>query len=198
MRPTIGKSWFPEFSPFPFRWLPARYGRWRSRSGGGRSHGAGRAGATRLEPADLWPTATRVREAGDCAGTGAPFRQRRGASVDEVEALLRGDCGSSKCLPTAVHEWRRCRARWTRRPRLAGEHLGDQPALVLFGRAGDARRLAARLHHVALIVGDLAGVATRSASAAGSGAQARGARARRRRPPLAGDWNPTTPGRRRR
>ena len=152
-------------------------------------------GATRLEPADLGQLLTRVREAGIARGPALRFDNVEAPSVDEVEALLRVVIAALEASPTAVHEW----------PSVSRVLDPEALASLLNISATSLRRylsgeretpddVAARLHHVALIVGDLAGAYNevgirrwfeRKRAALGGKAPAS---------LLAGDWNPDDPG----
>ena len=151
--------------------------------------------AATLESADVVRLVKRVREAGIARGPALRFDNVEMPSVEETEGLLRLVIAALEASPVAKHEW----------PAVSRVIDADQLAVLLGISVSSLRRyvtgerdtpddVAARLHHVALIVGDLAG--------AYNDVGVRRWFDRKRsslddRPPsalLAGEWNPDDPG----
>lgn len=151
--------------------------------------------ARRLDAADVVRLVRRVRDAGIARGPALRFDNVEVPSVDEAESLLRLVIAALEASPIAKHEWPAVSRV------LEPEHLASllNISLTSLRRYLSAERetpdaVAARLHHLALIVGDLAGAYndvgvrrwfSRKRTALGG------------RPPaalLAGDWNPEDPG----
>jgi hypothetical protein len=152
-------------------------------------------GATRLEAADVARLVSRIRDAGIARGPALRFDNVEVPSVEEAESLLRLVIAALEASPTATSEW----------PSVS--RVLDPEALAsllnisvtslrrfLSGERETPDDVAARLHHVALIVGDLAGAYNevgirrwfeRKRAALGGRTPAA---------LLAGDWNPDDPG----
>lgn len=150
--------------------------------------------ARRLDGDDVVRLVERVREAGLARGPALRFDNTAVPSVAEAEALLRIVVAALEASPVAKYEW----------PAVSSVLEPEQLASLLNISVTSLRRylagqrdtpdaIAARLHHLALIVGDLAGAYndvgvrrwfTRARSALGG------------RPPaalLAGEWAPEDP-----
>lgn len=115
-------------------------------------------GRRRLEAPDVSSLLKRVREAGIARGPALRFENVEVPTVGEAEALLRVVIAALEASPVATHEW----------PVLTRVLDAEQLAALLGISVTSLRRyasgerdtpdaIAARLHHVALIVGDLAG-----------------------------------------
>lgn len=112
----------------------------------------------RPDASDVSGLITRVRDAGIARAAAIRFDNVETPSVEETEALLRVVIAALEASPVAKHEW----------PVLARVLEAEQLASLLGISATSLRRyasgergtpddVAARLHHLALIVGDLAG-----------------------------------------
>jgi transcriptional regulator with XRE-family HTH domain len=148
----------------------------------------------RLDTSDVAGLIARVRDAGIARGPALRFDNVEAPSIEETEALLRLVIAALEASPVAKHEW----------PVLARVLEADQLASLLgisatslrryaSGERGTPDEVAARLHHLALIVGDLAGAYNEvgirrwfdRARAALDGKSPAAL--------LAGDWNPDDP-----
>ena len=148
----------------------------------------------RLDAAGVTRLLQRVRDAGIARGPALHFAHVEPPSVEETESLLRLVIAALDASPTPRFEW----------PAVSRVIDADQLASLLNVSVSSLKRyasgerdtpddVAARLHHVALVVGDLAGAYNevgvrrwfeRKRSALDG------------RPPaalLAGDWNPDDP-----
>jgi hypothetical protein len=152
-------------------------------------------GATRLESADVARLVSRIRDAGIARGPALRFDNVEAPSVEESESLLRLVIAALEASPVATLEW----------PSVSRVLELEALAALLNISATSLRRylsgeretpddVAARLHHVALIVGDLAGAYNdvgirrwfeRKRSALGGRTPAA---------LLTGDWSPEEPG----
>jgi transcriptional regulator with XRE-family HTH domain len=114
--------------------------------------------ARRLDPADVVRLVDRIRDAGIARGPALRFDNVEVPSVEEAEALLKLVIAALEASPVAKHEW----------PAVSRVLEPDQLASLLGISASSLRRylsgerdtpddVAARLHHLALVVGDLAG-----------------------------------------
>jgi hypothetical protein len=112
----------------------------------------------RLDDPDVSTLVERVRKAGIARGTAIRFGNVELPSAEEVQALLRVVIAALEASPVAKHEW----------PVLVRALDVEQLASLLGISVSSLRRhasgerdtpddIAARLHHLALIVGDLAG-----------------------------------------
>jgi hypothetical protein len=152
-------------------------------------------GATRLESADVARLVSRIRDAGIARGPALRFDNVEAPSVEESESLLRLVIAALEASPVATLEW----------PSVSRVLELEALAALLNISVTSLRRylsreretpddVAARLHHVALIVGDLAGAYNdvgirrwfeRKRSALGGRTPAA---------LLTGDWSPEDPG----
>ena len=116
------------------------------------------ADARRLEAPDVARLVERVRTLGIARGSALRFDNVEVPTVAETEALLRTVIAALEASPVAVHEW----------PVLSRVLDAEQLASLLGVSVTSLRRyasgeratpddIAARLHHLALVVGDLAG-----------------------------------------
>ena len=116
------------------------------------------ADAVRLDEADVTRLLQRVRDAGIARGPALRFDNVELPSVAEAEALLRFVIAALEASPTPRFEW----------PAVSRVIEVEQLASLLNVSASSLKRyasgerdtpdeVAARLHHVALIIGDLAG-----------------------------------------
>lgn len=114
--------------------------------------------ARRLEADDVARLVSRVREAGLARGQALRFDNVSVPSVEEAEALLRVVIAALEASPVARSEW----------PAVSRVFEPEQLASLLNISVTSLRRylsgerdtpdtVAARLHHIALIVGDLSG-----------------------------------------
>jgi hypothetical protein len=115
-------------------------------------------GATRLEPSDVARLVSRIQDAGIARGPALRFGTGEPASVEEAESLLRLMIAALEASPTATHEWPSV-SRVLDPETLAGLLNISASSLrrYLSGERETPDDVAARLHHVALIVGDLGG-----------------------------------------
>lgn len=154
--------------------------------------------ARQLEAADVARLVDRAREAGLARGPAMRLDNVEAPSAAEAESLLRVVIAALEASPVARFEW----------PAVSRVLEADQLASLLNISVSSLRRylageretpddVAARLHHVALVVGDLAGAYSdvgvrrwfvRPRTALGGKAPAE---------LLACDWNPEDPGPRR-
>jgi hypothetical protein len=111
-----------------------------------------------LEPADIGRLVKRVRDAGIARGPALRFDNVEVPSADEADALLRFVIAALEASPVSKHEW----------PAVSRVIDPEQLAALLGISVTSLRRylsgerdtpdaIAARLHHLALIVGDLTG-----------------------------------------
>jgi len=114
--------------------------------------------ARRLEAPDVARLVDRVRALGIARGSALRFDNIELPTVAETEALLRTVIAALEASPVATHEW----------PSVSRVLDAEQLASLLGISVTSLRRyasgeretpddIAARLHHLALIVGDLAG-----------------------------------------
>jgi hypothetical protein len=148
-----------------------------------------------LDSADVVRLVDRIRDVGIARGPALRFDNVEGPSIEETESLLRLVIAALEASPVAKHEW----------PAVSRVLDPDHLASLLGISASSLRRylsgerdtpddVAARLHHLALIVGDLAGAYNdvgirrwfdRTRTALGDRTPAA---------VLAGEWNPDDPG----
>ncbi len=152
-------------------------------------------GATRLESADVARLVSRIRDAGIARGPALRFDNVEAPSVEESESLLRLVIAALEASPVAALEWPSV-SRVLELEALAALLNISVTSLrrYLSGERETPDDVAARLHHVALIVGDLAGAYNdvgirrwfeRKRSALGGRTPAA---------LLTGDWSPEDPG----
>jgi hypothetical protein len=114
--------------------------------------------ARQIDTADVVRLVDRLRDAGIARGPALSFDNLEVPSVEEAESLLKVVIQALEASPVARHEW----------PAVSRVLELDQLASLLGISASSLRRylagerdtpdhVAARLHHLALIVGDLAG-----------------------------------------
>jgi hypothetical protein len=149
----------------------------------------------RLDAADLAHLVKRLREAGIARAPALRLDNVELPSVGEAEALLRLVIAALEASPVAKHEWPAVSR--VLDPELLAPLLGISVSSLrryLSGERDTPDDVAARLHHLALIVGDLGGAYNevgvrrwfgRKRSALGGKAPAA---------LLAADWNPDDPG----
>ena len=149
----------------------------------------------RLDAADVGRLMKRVRDAGIARGPALRFDNVEVPSVEEAEAMLRLVIAALEASPVAEHEWPAV-SRVMDPERLAGL-LGISASSLrryLAGERDTPDDIAARLHHLALTIGDLAGAYNdvgirrwfdRKRTALDGRTPAR---------LLAGEWNPDDPG----
>jgi transcriptional regulator with XRE-family HTH domain len=153
------------------------------------------ADATRLDAADVSRLVRRVRDAGIARGPALRFDNVEVPSVEEAEALLRLVIAALEASPVAKHEW----------PALSRVLEPEQLASLLGISMSSLRRyasgerdtpdaIAARLHHLALIVGDLAGAYNEVGIRRWFDRKRAPLDGRTPAALLAGDWNPDDPG----
>jgi hypothetical protein len=150
--------------------------------------------AGRLDADDVARLVRRVREVGLARGPALHFDNVAVPSVAEVESLLRVVIAALEASPVARYEWPAV-ARVLEPEQMAGLLNISVTSLrrYLSGERETPDEVAARLHHVALIVGDLSGAYndvgirrwfTRARAALDGRTPAA---------LLAGDWNPEDP-----
>jgi hypothetical protein len=151
--------------------------------------------ARRLDGGDLARLVRRVRDAGIARGPALRFDNVEILTVEEAESLLRLVIAALEASPVAKHEWPAV-SRVLDPDQLAAL-LGISPTSLRRYLSGDRDtpdQVAARLHHLALTIGDLAGAYNdvgirrwfdRKRTALGGRTPAA---------LLAGEWNPDDPG----
>lgn len=151
--------------------------------------------ARRLESADVLRLVRRVRDAGIARGPALRFDNVEIPSVEEAESLLRVVIAALEASPVARQEW----------PAVSRVLEPDQLASLLGISVSSLRRylsgeretpddVAARLHHLALIVGDLAGAYNEVGIRRWFGRKRTALDGRAPAALLAGEWNPDDPG----
>jgi hypothetical protein len=114
--------------------------------------------ARHLDAADITRLVGRVRDAGIARGSALHFDNVEVPTVEEAESLLRLVIAALEASPVASHEWPTV-SRVLDPERLAAL-LGISVSSLrryLSGERDTPDDVAARLHHVALTIGDLAG-----------------------------------------
>lgn len=114
--------------------------------------------ASRLETADVERLVRRVREAGIARGPALRFDNVEMGSVEEAEALLKLVVAALEASPVPRFEWTAV-SRVLEPEQLASLLNISVSSLRRYasGERDTPDEVAARLHHVALVVGDLAG-----------------------------------------
>lgn len=114
--------------------------------------------ARQLDAADVTRLVSKVRDAGIARGQALRLDNVEVPTDEEAEAVLRLVIAALEASPVATHEWP-----------AVGRVLDQEPLAALLGISVSSLRrylsgeratpddIAARLHHIALIVGDLAG-----------------------------------------
>ena len=151
--------------------------------------------ASRLDSDDVMRLVDRVREAGIARGPALRFDNAEVPSVAEAEALLRVVVAALEASPVAKYQWPAVSRVLEPEPLASLLDISvTSLRRYLSGERDTPDEVAARLHHLALIVGDLSGAYNdvgvrrwfaRPRSALGG------------RPPsalLAGNWAPEDPG----
>jgi hypothetical protein len=111
-----------------------------------------------VEPADIVRLVERIRDVGIARGPALRFDNVESPSPAETESILRLVINALEASPVAKHEWSAV-SRVLDQDQLAGL-LGISVSSLrryLSGERETPDDVAARLHHLALIVGDLAG-----------------------------------------
>jgi hypothetical protein len=152
-------------------------------------------GATRLEAADVARLVSRIREAGIARGPALRFDNVEVPSVEEAESLLRLVIAALEASPVATYEWPSVSR--VLEPEALASLLNISVTSLrryLSGERETPDDVAARLHHVALIVGDLAGAYNEVGIRRWFERKRAVLGGRTPATLLAGDWNPDDPG----
>jgi len=114
--------------------------------------------ATRLDDDDVRRLLGRVRETGIARGPAWRFDNVEAPSVAEIEALLRAVVAALEASPVPAYEWPAVSRVLDAEPLASLLNISvTSLRRYVSGERETPDEIAARLHHVALIVGDLAG-----------------------------------------
>lgn len=150
---------------------------------------------TRLETADLTRLVQRVREAGIARGPALKWDNVEEPTAAELEALLRILITALEASPVAASEWPVLGR--VLDPELLASLLGISVTSLRRYASGERETpddVAARLHHLALIVGDLAGAYNDVGVRRWFGRRRTTLGGRAPAALLSGAWNPDDPG----
>jgi len=151
--------------------------------------------ATRLDSDDLMRLVNRVREAGIARGPGLRLDNVEAPSVAEAEALLHVVVEALEASPVAKYEWPAVSR--VLEPEALASLLNISVSSLrryLSGERDTPDDVAARLHHLALVIGDLAGAYNEVGVRRWFERPRTALDGRRPSALLEGDWAPEEPG----
>ena len=151
--------------------------------------------ARHIDSAAIVRLVDRVREVGIARGPALRFDNVEVPSIEEAESLLRLVISALEASPVAKHEWPAV-SRVLDQDHLAAL-LGISVSSLkryLSGERDTPDEVAARLHHLALIVGDLAGAYNDVGIRRWFGRKRSALGGRTPASMLKGEWNPDDPG----